>query len=200
MDNMERLGSLLRDLRGDTSLREAAKKLSMSHNYLSMIEKGRDIYKDIPVNPSLDMLRNFSSIYGYPYDELLKIAGYLDASTKIDYVEKGKEVAVTVLDIEQNVIGERLVGGEIVTGYDCFYMYLDAPTSVSTSNAHYLVRRQSALTPGNIGLIFANKKISVRKITSMMGKTFTVPEGNEQPAELSPNQIIGRVVRVEVEL
>lgn len=75
---MSELGDLLRKLRGKESLRDAAKRAGLSHNYLSIVEKGVDPRTGSPMKPSTDTLRSLANAYGYPYEELLKVAGVLE--------------------------------------------------------------------------------------------------------------------------
>lgn len=75
---MSDLGKVLKLLRGNLSLREAAKKSGLSHNYLSIVEKGVDPRTGSPVNPTPDTLKKLSEAYGFPYQDLMVIAGYID--------------------------------------------------------------------------------------------------------------------------
>lgn len=60
------------------SLREASKKTGISHNYLSIIERGIDPRSGSPVNPTPESLRKLADAYDYSYEELMKIAGYIE--------------------------------------------------------------------------------------------------------------------------
>lgn len=73
---MVNLGELLRELRGKESLRSVAKRAGVSHNYLSIVEKGVDPRTGAPVKPSPDTLRSLSRAYNYPYKDLMLVAGY----------------------------------------------------------------------------------------------------------------------------
>ncbi|MGG3823193.1 helix-turn-helix transcriptional regulator [Geobacillus thermodenitrificans] len=75
---MKSLGELLRELRGNASLREASERIGISHNYLRNLEKGIDPRTKTPINPSAETLKKIAKAYDYPYEELLKVAGYLD--------------------------------------------------------------------------------------------------------------------------
>lgn len=74
---MSNLHDLLRELRGNESLREASKRIGISHTYLDTIEKGIDKRSGSPVNPSPDTLKLLSDAYNYPYEDLLLKAGYI---------------------------------------------------------------------------------------------------------------------------
>jgi transcriptional regulator with XRE-family HTH domain len=71
------IGELLKKIRGRDSLREASEKTGLSHSYISLIEKGVDPRTKSPLKPSPETLKAYSDGYGYPYDELMKAAGYL---------------------------------------------------------------------------------------------------------------------------
>ncbi|MDR7237174.1 helix-turn-helix domain-containing protein [Neobacillus drentensis] len=86
---MSELSRLLKDLRGDRSLREVAEITGLSHSYIADIEKGFRRGSNNPINPSPDTLRRLAKAYLYDYDELLKVAGYLeDGSTSSNEVEE----------------------------------------------------------------------------------------------------------------
>ena len=76
---MEKLGELLKRLRGKESLRDAGKRIGISHTYLDTVEKGFDKRSGKPVKPTPETLKLISQGYNYDYEELMKVAGYLDA-------------------------------------------------------------------------------------------------------------------------
>lgn len=80
---MSTLGLLLRKLRGKESLRAAAERAGLSHNYLRIIEKGVDPRSGSPVKPSPETLKSLSVAYDYPYLELMYAAGYVDEAEKM---------------------------------------------------------------------------------------------------------------------
>lgn len=75
---MSELGDLLRKLRGKKSLREIAELAGISHNYLSVLEKGVDPRSGAPVHPTHDTLRGLSKALNHPYPNLLQVAGILE--------------------------------------------------------------------------------------------------------------------------
>jgi|SRR5690625_2218374 len=75
---MSEIGDLLKELRGKESLREASKRIGISHTYLDTIEKGFDKRSGKEINPSPDTLRLIAKAYNYPYIDLLRLAGYVD--------------------------------------------------------------------------------------------------------------------------
>jgi transcriptional regulator with XRE-family HTH domain len=91
--NMGKLAEVLRELRGTKSLREVSKRAGISHNYLRNLEIGIDPRTKTPINPSPETLKKLSDAYNYPYEELLKLAGYLDE--KKDAILSEKDVDST---------------------------------------------------------------------------------------------------------
>lgn len=75
---MNDLGEILKKLRGTNSLREASKKIGVSHTYLSTIERGLDTRTGKPVKPTPEILKLIANAYSYPYEDLLTVAGYLN--------------------------------------------------------------------------------------------------------------------------
>ncbi|MRT18186.1 helix-turn-helix transcriptional regulator, partial [Vitellibacter sp. q18] len=84
---MSDIGKLLKELRGNESLREASKRIGISHTYLDTIEKGFDKRSGKHVNPSPDTLRLISKAYKYPYIKLLRLAGYIDEANEEEEFE-----------------------------------------------------------------------------------------------------------------
>lgn len=76
---MNNLGELFRQIRisKNWSIREASKRMGISHSYLSVLEKGIDSRSGKDSNPKPDTLKMISKAYEYPYEELMKAAGYL---------------------------------------------------------------------------------------------------------------------------
>lgn len=81
---MDDIGKLLRQLRGKESLREASKRIGISHTYLDTIEKGYDKRSGKPVKPTPDTLKLISEAYKYPYRKLLAMAGYIEESDETE--------------------------------------------------------------------------------------------------------------------
>jgi transcriptional regulator with XRE-family HTH domain len=72
------LSRLLMELRGNKTLREVAEKAGISHTYLGVLEKGIDPRSGKQIKPSTDTLERLAKAYKYPYEKLLKAAGYLN--------------------------------------------------------------------------------------------------------------------------
>lgn len=83
---MNNLGELFRQIRvsKNWSIREAARKMGISYSYLSILEKGIDPRTGKDSNPKPDTLRIISKAYDYPYEELMKSAGYLNDDNATD--------------------------------------------------------------------------------------------------------------------
>ncbi len=77
---MSDLGKLFREIRlsKNWSIRQAAKNMGISYSYLSILEKGKDPRTGKDSNPKPEMLKIISKAYNYPYEELMKTAGYLN--------------------------------------------------------------------------------------------------------------------------
>ncbi|WP_174615246.1 helix-turn-helix domain-containing protein [Virgibacillus ihumii] len=75
---MSEIGKLLKELRGKESLREASKRIGISHTYLDTIEKGYDKRSGKNVKPTPDTLKLIAKAYYYSYDKLLVMAGYIE--------------------------------------------------------------------------------------------------------------------------
>jgi len=73
------LGKLFREIRlsKNWSIRQAARNMGISYSYLSILEKGKDPRTGKDSNPKPEMLKIISKAYNYPYEELMKTAGYL---------------------------------------------------------------------------------------------------------------------------
>lgn len=78
---MSDLAALLRELRKSKgySLRQVEKMSNgmVSHGYLHLLEKGYDSRTGKPLAPSTRILEQLAQVYEYPYQEMLRAAGYL---------------------------------------------------------------------------------------------------------------------------
>ena len=98
---MNNLGELFRQIRLSKkwSIREAAMRMGISYSYLSILEKGIDPRTGKDSNPKPDTLRVISKAYDYPYEELMKAAGYLN-----DDSTPNKKFDLTVFISNMNLI------------------------------------------------------------------------------------------------
>lgn len=103
---MSEVGKLMRKIRGKDSLRTAGEKTGISHNYLSILEKGIDPRTGSPIKPSPDTLRAFAK--GYPtvtYEELMKVAGYIDEDEIGNKKYNDDETTIRLLEEEAAKLG-----------------------------------------------------------------------------------------------
>lgn len=98
---MSDLGDLFRQIRikKNWSLRKAANKMGISYSYLSILEKGVDPRTGKVSNPRPETLKIISETYNYPYEELMRTAGYLEKES-----EKGKVFSLSVFVSNINLI------------------------------------------------------------------------------------------------
>ncbi|MDA2392150.1 helix-turn-helix transcriptional regulator [Bacillus cereus] len=73
---MNDFGQLLRELRGNHSLREMANLIGISHVQLSNLEKGVDPRTGKFNRPSLETIKKLAKAYNYDYETLINKAGY----------------------------------------------------------------------------------------------------------------------------
>lgn len=66
-----RLGTFLRQKRGDASLRDFAKQCNISHTHLDSIEKGYDPRTGKSVKPSLEVLKSIAAGIGEELEYLI---------------------------------------------------------------------------------------------------------------------------------
>jgi len=88
---LNELSKLIIGLRGSESIRKVAKRAGISHNYLGILEKGFDPQTKAPINPSPETLMNLANAYDYPYEELMRKAGYLASESKDLSLEETKK-------------------------------------------------------------------------------------------------------------
>ncbi|MFE5319015.1 helix-turn-helix domain-containing protein [Paenibacillus sp. NPDC056579] len=124
-------GKFLEGLRGNMSLREAAKKSGLSHAYIRDLELEKNRSTNEKITPSPDTLKKLSAAYGYPYTELMIKAGHLmekdiatttSPSIKIDlaqiyYIEVGNK--------EVTYYNEQLKGKRTIDSLRDFSAFLD---------------------------------------------------------------------------
>jgi len=69
------LGELLKELRGDEVLRDAAKRMDITYSYLAMLERGRDRRTGNPIKPTPETLQRIANAYKCDYVKLIELAG-----------------------------------------------------------------------------------------------------------------------------
>lgn len=97
------LGELLEELRGKMSLREAAAKSGLSYTYIRDIERGYNRSTKAPIKPSPETLQRLAKAYNYPYEELMKSAGYMEEAPEAQVDDIDPEL----LDALRNVSPEK---------------------------------------------------------------------------------------------
>jgi transcriptional regulator with XRE-family HTH domain len=107
---MSNLGELFRQIRvsKNWSIREAARRMGISYSYLSILEKGIDPRTGKDSLPKPDTLRIISKAYDYPYEELMKAAGYINEDSPPD-----KTFDLTVFISNMNLIMGRITIDEL---------------------------------------------------------------------------------------
>lgn len=75
------LGELLKELRGDESLRDAAKRMDITFSYLAMLERGIDRRTGNAIKPTPETLQRIATAYQYDYINLIEVAGLSDDPT-----------------------------------------------------------------------------------------------------------------------
>lgn len=75
MLDTERLGALIREKRGDLSLRDCAKSIGISHTHLDSIEKGYDPRTGKPVSLTVETLHKISQGMNIPIEDLMSVLG-----------------------------------------------------------------------------------------------------------------------------
>lgn len=107
---MAEINDFLRDLRGKMSLREAAQKSGLSHSYIAALEQNKRPGSNGPISPSPESLKRLAEAYRYPYEELMKKAGYIEGENK-EESEKDvvdKFIEYLELDLSDDEIIERM--------------------------------------------------------------------------------------------
>lgn len=69
------LGVFLKELRGDEGLRDAAKRMDITHSYLAMLERGKDRRTGNPIKPTPETLQRIANAYKCDYVKLIELAG-----------------------------------------------------------------------------------------------------------------------------
>ena len=81
MSNINKHLKELRKRRGYT-LREVADRSGLSHSYISSLESGVHPKTKAPISPSPETLKGLAIAYNVEYEDLMKIATYIEESKK----------------------------------------------------------------------------------------------------------------------
>jgi transcriptional regulator with XRE-family HTH domain len=115
---MQELGSLLRQLRDRESLRDVSNRSGISHTYLGVIEKGIDQRSGSPVKPTPETLKTLAKAYNYPYEELMKRAGYLREDNEDYSIEE--VIKPAPLELERILQSQRVTyKGKTLSEAEC---------------------------------------------------------------------------------
>lgn len=120
------VGDLLRELRGNKSLREVERGSGISNTYLSSIEKGVDPRSGNEIKPSPDVLRKLANYYGHPYHDLMIKAGYLTLTEN----ERANDLIISALENPNNIFTRT------PTGYHFHLKEIDLEENISKSQIY----------------------------------------------------------------
>lgn len=123
---METLGELIRKLRGKESLRDASKRIGISHTYLDTVEKGYDKRSGKHVNPTPETLKLIAKAYNYDYKDLMIRAGYIEKDdsdnlpelTKKDERDVAKDLEKIIAGLEGHNDGYAQFDGQTIEDMD----------------------------------------------------------------------------------
>lgn len=108
---MNELSSILIKLRGDLSIREASKRIGISHTYLDTLEKGFDKRSGNFTKPTPETLKLISNAYSYPYEDLMLAAGYISnysLTNKDEILLKKLHTHPELIDVLMNMSDDKL--------------------------------------------------------------------------------------------
>ncbi|QKQ29222.1 helix-turn-helix transcriptional regulator [Staphylococcus hominis] len=72
---MNEFGKKIKELRGQESIRSAARHIGISHTYLDSLEKGIDPRSGKERKPTIEVVQKISNYYDYNFFELINLAG-----------------------------------------------------------------------------------------------------------------------------
>ena len=84
---MNEFSKLIKELRGEESLRSASKRIKISHNYLRVLEMGTDPQTKAPIKPTHEVIKKIAKAYNYPYLDLAEKAGIISLEDKEKAIE-----------------------------------------------------------------------------------------------------------------
>jgi len=213
---MDKIGEVLRKLRGSESLRKAANRAGISHQYLKYIEDGVDPRSGEEFRVSPDVLRKVGAAYGYSYEKLLELAGYLPEFENVTEFETKGMVSIPVVGVihggppheaREEIIGYRKVDAAEVKNDKYFFLRVVGNSMRDmhiVPDSSVLVRRQNYLDDGQVGVFLINgNDATVKKFRRANGKIILSPANPDfDPQIYSPEEvkILGRVVKVEIDL
>lgn len=222
MENRNLLGEFLEHLRGDMSLRDAAKKSGLSHTYIRDLELGVNRKTKAPIKPSPDTLKRLSDAYGGgSYEELMKKAGYfeqiplfeIDESNNVVFPHEGytnEFVDLPVLgtiragqpiDQIENYEGTYPVLKRTINGFDAFWLKVKGE-SMSGDEIHEGDLVCIIVTPevnsSDIAAVSINREeATLKRVKFLDGKCILTPSNRNMEPMIYPAEhihVIGKVV------
>lgn len=152
---MNSLGELLKNLRGKRSLRNVADVTELSHTYISDIEKGFRRGTNKPIHPSPDTLKRLAEAYDYPYEELMKVAGYIEEEI-IYSADEEKERVMTFSKRLKNYLGDDAIAIQKAADYcgvtaEYISKMITNPASLPGVRTLYKLAELLNITPDYLG-------------------------------------------------
>lgn len=109
--DIKNLGKIIQEKRIQMklSLREAADGIGISHNYLSIIEKGVDPRSEMPIKPTIETLQLLGEYFDIPITTLLDLAGYdlsfmdtnkMASNLKLEYLQIAQKLQDNDISID----------------------------------------------------------------------------------------------------
>ena len=182
MEQTSKLGNLLKQLRGDMSLREAGERIGVSHNYIRLLEVGFDPRTQKEIKPSAESLKKFAAAYGYSYEKLMDTAGYLEENDDIPYEVVGQAVEIPVLSgispelplfDPANIVGYRKVASDSMRVGENFFWHVEDNSMEElhiAAGSHVLVTKKDWVENGEVALVRVEGKVIIRKVKHMDNK------------------------------
>lgn len=78
LENLDKLHKILNRLMEGESLRESAERIGVSYGWLRNLKIGKDHRSGKPIKPRPQILERIATVYHYPVQELLELAGYME--------------------------------------------------------------------------------------------------------------------------
>lgn len=92
---MNEFGKKIKELRGEKSIREAARGIGISHTYLDSLEKGYDPRTGKERKPTIEVISKISIYYDYEFSDLVELANIFVSLN--DMPDKQKVIEATKL-------------------------------------------------------------------------------------------------------
>ena len=214
----QRLAELLRVLRGGDSLREAARRVGVSHQYIKTLEAGIDPRNGERPAPSPEMLRRISEGYRFPYEQLLEAAGYIAGANEL--VEETADhgvVRVPMFDSLASDIcsrvaagtgdSERIVDARTLPGAGPFFYLCICGNEMKDlhliDGSLALVRVQNFVADDEVGVFVVDDHALIRRFTRSGGIAILSAANQDVPIrvyKIDSVVVVGKVMRVELDL